>query len=603
VSVWDLATGEVVYTKRHGADTAGGITFLTWGPMFSSPVSKRPGYSLAFSVLDKVAVATIEYDFRVMRYAAALAFAATPSMGFFRTYTCALIDPTGSTLVAGTTTGEVAVYALRPALMYKSALMAASNGVTALTGPTGGEGGRDGVVVYVGGGDGSVRCFVGRDAAWTCTAEARMPGPLISLSIAASGTWLLAGTSSGRLVRLSWGCDLRAGVRPPTRGAAPARAVVDAVETSHTASVLAIVPFQTAADACATVSLDGTLRVWDLNSYACTWSALGTPAGAHPACVWVAPGGGGGTGPGLPCDLYGGFLDGSLRAFTPGSGSGGEAWRVAAHKGGVTAIAGNRAVVVTGGGDGKVNVWSRSGHDLLLSFHEHSKPVLGLVLDCVNVEIVHSLGADKAVHTYSMRGERRMRSHGLPAADAVGTSITCLAQAHGPNSEAELLAGTADGRVFVFDPALAGGHAGVRDLLASLVERARCGEGAPGEVPKAKPGQVRPELRLTGLRTSPSGAFLAACTACGRILILALAVDAPAPLSRPMTLPVFTDPSGTIRPALKSSLAGSLGIVAVHLARSVFTGIAWTADERQVLATSTDSSISVFNFYGSKEGR
>jgi hypothetical protein len=70
-----------------------------------------------------------------------------------------------------------------------------------------------------------------------------------------------------------------------------------------------------------------------------------------------------------------------------------------------------------------------------------------------------------------------------------------------------------------------------------------------------------------------------------------------------MTLPVFTDPSGTIRPALKSSLAGSLGIVAVHLARSVFTGIAWTADERQVLATSTDSSISVFNFYGSKEGR
>jgi WD40 repeat protein len=348
------------------------------------------------------------------------------------------------------------------------------------------------------------------------------------------------------------------------------------------------------------VSADGTLRVWDLNTYRCSWSAAtGSPAGAHPTCVWVAGGAAGSAGPGLPCDLYAGFTDGSLRAFTPGSpGPGGEAWRVAAHKGSVTAITGNRAVIVTGGGDGKVSVWSRSGHDLLLSFHEHSKPVLGLLLDCGNVEMVHSLGADKSVHTYSMRGERRLRSHVLPPADAVGTSITCIAQAHGAASEGELLAGTADGRLFVFDGALAGGHAGVRDLLASLVERARSGEGGVGEVPKAKPGQVRPELRLTALRTSPSGAFLAACTSCGRVLILSLAVQPPTPLTRPMTLPVFTDPSGTLRPAIKSTLAASLNVLAVFLVRSIFTDIAWTADERQLLATATDASISVYNFYG-----
>jgi hypothetical protein len=64
-----------------------------------------------------------------------------------------------------------------------------------------------------------------------------------------------------------------------------------------------------------------------------------------------------------------------------------------------------------------------------------------------------------------------------------------------------------------------------------------------------------------------------------------------------MPLPVFTDPSGTVRPAIKSTLASSLAVLAVHLARCTFTDIAWTADERQLLATATDATVSIFNFY------
>jgi WD40 repeat protein len=640
-----------VYGKKQGQGDAGagGITFLVWAPVRASAATRRASYSLAFAVQDRVHVAALEFDFRIMRYSMATTLATMPATGFNRVYSCATIEPSGRMLLAGTTAGEVAVYTLLPAggALYKTALMAAANGVHSIVGVRGGEAGGAGggrpVVVYAGGGDGSVRCFQGAsELAWTCTGEARLQGRVVAASLAASGGWMLAGTGAGHVYRVSFGCNLHAGV-PPSGGARPA---VDLLEASHSGPVLALAFHPAAPDAVATASSDQTVRLWNLNTYGVTWGAYAA-SGPHPSVLWVAHpfdptggnggagnggGGGGGAGrpaasapsatgpggtPGVPCDVYAGFSDGTLRSYgvtaaaaaVARGASAGEAWRVNAHRGGVTCIAGNRAVVVTGGADGRVNVWARRSHDLLLSFNDHSRGVIAVLVDCANPELVYSVAADRTINTYSLRAERRIRQHALPQPETTACTFTAMAQLCGAGSERELVAATSDGRVFLYDPAVPDMHVGAVDVLTLLAMRARALAGggvggaaagaAPdgGVMPRARPGQTRPELRFTAAAVSPSGAFLALTSACGRVIILSPAPDAAAELvRRPVT--TFTDLSGTVRQQVTSP-ASHMRVAAAFVGGTPYTGIQWAPDEKQLVAAGGDGSMTVFNWYGS----
>jgi hypothetical protein len=115
VFVWDLATGEQVMGKKFSsADQRGGLSFLCWGPVVTSAVSRRPAYTLALAAFDKVSVIVLEYDFRIMRYNAALLSAQMPGNGFARAYTCGAFDASGSMILCGTTTGELAVFSVLP---------------------------------------------------------------------------------------------------------------------------------------------------------------------------------------------------------------------------------------------------------------------------------------------------------------------------------------------------------------------------------------------------------------------------------------------------------------------------------------------------------
>ena len=59
--------------------------------------------------------------------------------------------------------------------LFKTALTAAGNGVHALRCVRAPLDGAGRAAVYLGGGDGSVRCFTGRGFDWLCAAEARLP--------------------------------------------------------------------------------------------------------------------------------------------------------------------------------------------------------------------------------------------------------------------------------------------------------------------------------------------------------------------------------------------------------------------------------------------
>lgn len=625
-----------MYGKKQGSgDQSNGINFLTWGPVSVSQASRRPAYSLAFCVQDRVFTSSMEFDFRIMRYAVTITPATMPATGFLRVYTCGLIDATGRMLLAGTTAGEVAVFALLPnttntgtVALYKTALMASGNGVHSIIG------GKHGGVCYVGGGDGSLRCFVGRDLDWSCTAEARLQGRVIATTIASTGTWVLVGTASGHVYRVSFGCDLHGGARGGGRTA------VDLLEASHTGPVVAVAFNPNAPDAIATASADQTLRLWNLNTYGVSWGAY-AGAGPHPSCVWVAPpcegslalasssSSASSSSPGLPCDIYSGYADGSLRSYavsasgqsvTPPSaaaqqrgagagassssavGAGGEAWKVNAHRGGVTCIAGNRAVVITGGADGRMNVWARRSHDLLLSFNDHSKPVVTVLVDVANPELVYSVSSDRSINTYSLRAERRVRQHALPQQETLACVFTAASQLCGRDSEREVVAATSDGRLFLYDPAIPDSHVGSVDVIALLLARARAmgsAEQAMASVPRARPGQQRPEMRITDIAVSPSGSHIAVVTLCGRLIVLSIGVgQQPAAAGRNAGVAVFTDLSGTVRQQITSS-AVNMRVAAVMLGGCPYTNVKWAPDEKQIIATAGDATITVLNWYGS----
>ena len=627
------------------------------------PSSRRPAYTLAFTIFDRVHIAALEYDFRAMRYLATVVPSQVPPTGFQRSYTCGTLDSTGHMLVAGTTAGEAAVYALVatpsgtgstsaavPTPLFKTALVAAGNGVHALLISKTSIDASGRAALYVGGGDGTLRCFVGRDADWVCTAEARVPARVVSLSLAASGTWLLVGTATGHIYRVAWATSTSSSTQtqkpslpPPSptpisllHGAIAPRgttlsAYADVIEAGHTGPVAAAAFHPRMPTALVTVGTDASIRLWDLNDYRSAWAMHAAAAGPHATAVWVAECGAGsntsnhggdGKSPlaskGIPCDIFAGFSDGSLRAFfirgggvESGAGPGGrapsEVWRVTAHRGGVTSVTGNRAVVMTGGGDGRVCVWSRETHALLLSFSEHTRGVIGVLVDNASPEIVYSAGSDRIVATYNLRAERRIRTHALPAADSSACTFTAFAQLPiAPGSERELLAATSDGRIFLFDPQVPDVHAGAVDVLALLsnyrAEIVQSGDDASSSLfalPALKPGQARPELKITSIAAAPSARFLALGTACGRLVILSLPAMGAAPpgaFRGPVNAGTFVATSGHVRAALVSQ-ASVMKVIAVFHGRASYSTVAWAPDERQVIATSDDACVAVFNWF------
>jgi len=277
-------------------------------------------------------------------------------------------------------------------------------------------------------------------------------------------------------------------------------------------------------------------------------------------------------------------------------------------------MTGNRAVVVTGGPDGRVNVWARRSHDLLLSFNDHTKPLVAVRIDCANPEVLYSVGQDRAVNTYSLRAERRLRVHAMPQAEASACSFVGLAQLTAGESERELLAAASDGRIFLYDPAVPEVCVGCVDVLALLVQRAKA-HAAPGAapvqgetpealVPRLRPGQTRADLHIAGIATSPSGRFVAVATQCGRLVVLALpppgsGAGAGAGAGAVPRLPTFVDHAGKPRTAITSP-AAAMGIAAFHYGgrATCYTDVQWAPDERQLVLTSVDACISVVNVSG-----
>ena len=200
-------------------------------------------------------------------------------------------------------------------------------------------------------------------------------GRVVGVGVAASSVWLLAGTSRGKIYRVTVGDDEAVGTAH--------RRVLAAAEqeTSHTRPITSVSFDGKRSDTVVTGSEDGRITVWDLSDYSAVRSFA---TSAVVTSVWMDE---------LDGTVCAGCDDGALRCFEPGVES--ASWKLATHRGRVNTVTGTAAFLATGGDDSRVCVWSRRTRELLIQFVDHAKAVMEVVLDVASPSLLHSVGADR----------------------------------------------------------------------------------------------------------------------------------------------------------------------------------------------------------------
>ncbi|KAE8899164.1 hypothetical protein PF005_g11747 [Phytophthora fragariae] len=404
--LWDMRTSEVVLTKAFPTP----VTILNWGRMDEK--SRRPKYSLCFAHSSQLLFGELAYDIAGMQYRLEVRTFSMPNVGITRSYICATITQTRTDVLAGTPAGELVVFNTE-SLVYRNAVPVVRNGVhsVAACGDTG--------YVYVGAGDGVLKKLVGRDSDWNLVGQVQLVGGITSLSISPGGAQLFAGTSAGKMYHI-----------------VATTLMTSELASSHLGAVTGCA-FGNSCEEFATISIDGSLRVWDLSTYHLKCMATETVAGL---CITITktP-----TASSQSALVISGWADGWLRAYDARTAQ--PKWHIAtAHRGEVNAVACSAQYVVSGASDGGVSIWSFATRELVLQFHEHKRAVTGVLVDIKLPHRVHSCGVDKALFIYDLKGARRIVAQQVREGSFHGITQRL-------DSETEIVTAGADGRLLFWD--------------------------------------------------------------------------------------------------------------------------------------------------------
>merc|ERR1712086_447567 len=210
-----------------------------------------------------------------------------PTTGLVRDYHVSKMTHNGEFLIAGTSVGDFVVFNTHTRV-FRASVPVSSNGVLSVA--IDGEGN-----LFLGAGDGMIKKMAGRDMSWELLAEVKVSGRVVSLSVSADGTELIVGTSMGRVYKA----------------------------LTEDLSIMDVA-FGTQSDTFATVSRDGSVRIWDLHEYSIVAQNSERCEGK---CISYSGG----------VSVTTGWADGFIRSFDSASGM--KNWEIAnAHKGAITSI-------------------------------------------------------------------------------------------------------------------------------------------------------------------------------------------------------------------------------------------------------------------------
>lgn len=415
------------------------VTILNWGAMEEK--CRRPKYTLTLAHSSQLLLGELAYDISGMQYKLDVSSFSMPNVGLTRSYLCSAMTQSCTDLLAGTMAGEFIVFNTE-AQVYRDAVPISRNGVHSIATcrATG--------YVYVGAGDGVLKKMIGRDAEWSLVGQVQLVGGITSISVSPDGSQLFAGTTAGKMYHLK----------------------ANTLETTELASshlgVVTGCAFGDSSETVATISVDGSLRLWDLSSYQLRAFATEAVAGLSVTQA-KSP---------APPLLISGWADGGVRAYDANTAQ--KKWHIAnAHRGEVNAVACSDRFAVSGASDGGVSVWSLTTRELVLQFYEHKRGVTQVLVDVGKPHWVHSCGLDKALFIYDLKSERR-----IVAQQVREGAFHCISQRL--DSETEIITAGADGRLLVWD-------CDVAEPVNGVVEPAH--------------------LKISCVAVSPSGRFLATC--------------------------------------------------------------------------------------------
>jgi WD40 repeat protein len=533
--IWDMTTGEVVFGSKFEKP----VVLFEWANIKQN--GRRPAYEIVMSSpgggpQDDVRHCDLSYDPVRAQWMLNSKAVNMPSGGLSRTYYSAMLSNDNEFMLCGTSVGDMLVFNLKNSV-YRASIPVCSYGLIsiAVNYDTGD--------VFCGGGDGTLKKLTGHDMRWELHGETKLDGKIVSLSIMAGNTEMLAATDRGTQYRVLLD-DLSATI----------------MSTSHT-SKINCTAFGSRPDIFATGDEKGVLKIWDLSDYATIMSVEeGRSSGGSGGSGGGRGGGGRGSGgsgggggrgnsenSGITClawiqnsAIIAGFNDSFVRCYDASTGS--KMWEIPnAHKGPITSVAvhtdSRLAFLVTGGEDGGVRVWALKNRELMIQFVEHTKRIASVLVDVKKPNLIHSVSADCSFLTYDLIKERRCVSH-MIRSGAFQTATQRL------DSEQEIITCDGQGRFLFWD----------------------CDYPEPVQMLQ-DPAQSSTNC----IQVSPSGRYIASCGDDHLIKIFDL-------VERGELVTVGHGHSDQVQ--------------ALH----------WSTDEKQIVTVGSDSCICVWNFYGNGAG-
>ena len=403
--VWDTATGEVMHGQRL---KEGPASVLLW--IDHRTENRRTVYEVAVGAGSTMLRGFFSYEqARVQWVMKWEPYSMPPGGGMVRYFTSIDKSPNRMFIYVGTTGGDVLVFR-RDAGVFRACIPVCTNGVRSVVTMPDGD-------IILAGGDGTLKRLTGGDMSWAVLHESCVEAPIIAMTLSDNQSELIIGCSSGAVLRCM---------------ASDLQGLVTSV--SHISPITCLTFSKTVLTICASGTITGEVRVWDIIDYACL-AVMKAPTRDMGAVLCLC----------MTIDgcVVTGWQDGSVRCFDGTLSR--QLWFIpGAHRGGCNSMTvhtdGPLSFLVTGGGDGSVRVWRLGNRELVIQYTEHTRPVAKVLIDVAKSSIVHSVGSDCSVLSYDIKANRRIICH-------IVNSGAMLDMTQRRDQELELITCDSQGRV------------------------------------------------------------------------------------------------------------------------------------------------------------